>query len=161
MKRIIFALLWVCFYPLSQAQVSQNTQATPDHTTAQNMEDPTQTIKDFFEAFHAQDTTAMRALTSSSILQQTIIPASDNRGEQVVVVSFDQFLERIVTMSPGSFKEEILSYDYRSATGMVHVFTPYRFFFQGELSHSGVNSFLLVRVNGAWKIAHIIDTRIK
>lgn len=40
--------MWVCFYPLSQAQVSQNTQATPDHTTAQNMEDPTQTIKDFF-----------------------------------------------------------------------------------------------------------------
>ena len=161
MKRIIFALMWVCFYPLSQAQVSQNIQTTPDHTTAQNMEDPTQTIQDFFEAFHAQDTTAMRALTSSSILQQTIIPASDDKDEQVVVVSFDQFLERIATMSPGSFKEEILSYDYRSATGMVHVFTPYRFFFQGELSHSGVNSFLLVRVNGAWKIAHIIDTRIK
>jgi hypothetical protein len=37
--------------------------------------------------------------------------------------------------------------------------TPYKFYYEGKFSHCGVNSFQLVRLNGAWKIQYLIDTR--
>lgn len=39
--------------------------------------------------------------------------------------------------------------------------TPYQFFYNGKFSHCGVDLFGLIKVNGAWKIHYLIDTRRK
>ncbi len=44
---------------------------------------------------------------------------------------------------------------------MAMAWTPYRFFFKGKASHSGVNLFVLTRREGHWKIQSVMDTRHK
>jgi len=44
---------------------------------------------------------------------------------------------------------------------LASVWTPYEFYFKGQFSHCGVNSFQLVKSNNEWKIQYIIDTRRK
>ncbi|HOD10564.1 MAG TPA: nuclear transport factor 2 family protein, partial [Flavobacterium sp.] len=41
------------------------------------------------------------------------------------------------------------------------VWTPYEFYVNEKLSHSGVNAFTLFKENEKWKIIHLIDTRRK
>jgi len=41
------------------------------------------------------------------------------------------------------------------------VTTPYSFYYNGNFSHCGVNSFQLVNFSGEWKIVYLIDTRTK
>jgi hypothetical protein len=39
--------------------------------------------------------------------------------------------------------------------------TPYKFYYKGNFSHCGIDSYQLVRINGIWKIQYLIDTRRK
>ena len=58
--------------------------------------------------------------------------------------------------------EKITDYKVQIDGNMAHVWTPYEFYVNGQLSHIGVNSFTMVKEpNGEWKIVHIIDTRRK
>ena len=42
---------------------------------------------------------------------------------------------------------------------LAHVWTPYEFYVNGNLSHKGVNSFTLFKESLDWQIIHLIDTR--
>ena len=44
---------------------------------------------------------------------------------------------------------------------LASVWTPYKFYSGATFSHCGANSFQLVKIDGAWKIQYIIDTRRK
>jgi hypothetical protein len=59
------------------------------------------------------------------------------------------------------FEERITDYKVQIDGTLAHVWTPYQFYINGNLSHSGVNSFTLFKENESWKIIHIIDTRRK
>ena len=41
------------------------------------------------------------------------------------------------------------------------VWTPYKFYYNGQFSHCGVDSWQLIRINSVWKIQYLIDTRRK
>lgn len=58
-----------------------------------------------------------------------------------------------------SFKEEILEYKTQVEGNMAHVWTPYKFWFDVNFSHCGVNYFQLFKEYGQWKIVYLIDTR--
>lgn len=162
MKHIILSGLFLCCSQLMMSQlISNGPVETSSQLSASHSETPAQIVEKFFTAFHAQDTTAMRQLTSASILQQTIVSATHDQTEKLIPVNFNLFLERIASMEEHSFKEDILSYEVSEAGGMSHVWTAYSFSVNGNFSHKGVNSFLLVSIGGHWKIAHIIDTRTK
>jgi len=57
--------------------------------------------------------------------------------------------------------EKLLDYKIQIDGPLAHVWTPYEFYVNGKLSHSGVNSFTLFKEKDAWQIIHIIDTRRK
>ena len=42
---------------------------------------------------------------------------------------------------------------------LASVWTPYKFYLNGKVSHTGTNSFQLVKTAEGWKIQYIIDTR--
>ncbi len=42
---------------------------------------------------------------------------------------------------------------------MASVWVPYQFYYKGNFSHCGVNSFQLAKINNEWKIQYVIDTR--
>lgn len=42
---------------------------------------------------------------------------------------------------------------------MAHVWSPYTFYLDGKWNHCGVNSMELLKINGAWKLTQLSDTR--
>ena len=119
------------------------------------------TINSFFESFHAQDTVGMKDLVSENVVIQSI--GEDQQGKTLVhETSISDFLKGIVSIpKSASFKEELLDYQISIDGSMANAWTPYNFYFKGNFSHCGVNSFQLVKIDGKWQIIYIIDTRRK
>lgn len=118
-------------------------------------------IDTFFEGFHKQDSLIIRQVVSNDILMQSI---GNNREGHIKVRNekFGDFLKSIVSIPKDKkFEEKLLDYIIKIDGNMANAWTPYEFWFNGEFSHCGVNSFQLFNDNGQWKIIYIIDTRRK
>ncbi|MCK0192878.1 nuclear transport factor 2 family protein [Arenibacter sp. F20364] len=119
------------------------------------------TIDSFFEAFHKQDSTALKETVSKDIVIQTIGKNGDGR-EVVKTDNFSHFLKSIVSIpSTTKFEEKLLSYSIQIDGAMANAWTSYEFWVNGSFSHCGVNSFQLFNDQGVWKIIYLIDTRRK
>jgi hypothetical protein len=116
-------------------------------------------IRDFFSAFHARDSVALREKVSPSIHMQTIGRTASG-SDSVITVPFGNFLKSIVRI-PDSVRleERLLSISVLEDGQLAQAWTPYEFWVDGKMSHCGVNAFHLVRERGTWKILHIVDTR--
>lgn len=121
---------------------------------------PKAIIEQFFTAFHAKDTLTMRQLTHSEIVLRTI--ADTKEGNVLENQNFDDFLVSIATI-PSTLKilEKLTDYKVEIDGNLAHVWTPYEFYVNDKLSHSGANAFTLYNDNGKWQIIHLIDTRRK
>lgn len=126
---------------------------------AQNQE-VQKTIEDFFVAFHAKDTLKLHSVCSDKIILQSIM--ENAKGAKLSDESAKEFYHSIASI-PNDFKfeEKILNYSIQIDGTMAHAWTPYEFYINGKLSHSGVNAFTLFKENGIWKIIYCIDTRRK
>jgi len=117
------------------------------------------TIKEFFEGFHTQDSTAILRTVHKSIKMQSI----DGRGAKSSVLKttdFKLFLKSILSIpKEASFEEKIIDYKIRVDGNMAHAWTPYEFYYNGKFSHRGVNSFQLFKEGKNWKIIYVADTR--
>lgn len=118
------------------------------------------TIKTFFEGFHAKDTLKIKSVCHDKMLLQSIIEGKNGSKLQeekssVFIKTFSTFPKEL------QFEERILEYKIQIDGTMAQVWTPYEFFINGKLNHTGVNSFTLYLENNLWKIVHIIDTRRK
>jgi ketosteroid isomerase-like protein len=142
MKKIIFILVFS--FNVASAQNSS----------------PKQIIDDFFTAFHAKDTLALKQICHSDIVLRTI--ANTKEGNKLELESFDDFLKSIATI-PSNLKvvEKIIDYKVEIDGNLAHVWTPYEFYVNDKLSHIGANAFTLYNDNGKWQIIHLIDTRRK
>ena len=128
---------------------------------AQSAEDSVKTvINNMFAAMKNADGTGLKNCFSDSILFQTI--ARNKEGAMVVrTESPAGFIDQSSKATPGSLDERI-SFETVKVDGPLAIaWTPYSFYYNGQFSHCGVNSFQLVRFNGIWKIQYIIDTRRK
>lgn len=143
MKKAIFLLIMI-FVSSMQAQ-NQEVQKT---------------IEDFFVAFHAKDTLKLHSVCSDKIILQSIM--ENAKGAKLSDESAKEFYHSIASI-PNDFKfeEKILNYSIQIDGTMAHAWTPYEFYINGKLSHSGVNAFTLFKENGLWKIIYVIDTRRK
>jgi hypothetical protein len=119
------------------------------------------TIEQFFEGFHKQDSTIVLETIHKDIKMQSI--GTNREGNSVLNTSeFEKFINSIISIPKDkTFKEDILGYTIQIDGNMAHVWTPYQFWFDGNFSHCGVNSFQLFKDDGHWKIIYIIDTRRK
>lgn len=117
-------------------------------------------VDDFFTAFHAKDTTALKQLCHPEIVMRTI--ANTKEGNKLIDEKFDDFLKSIATI-PSNLKifEKLLDYKVEIDGNLAHVWTPYEFYVNDKLSHIGANAFTLYNDNGKWQIIHLIDTRRK
>ncbi len=128
---------------------------------AQTAEDSVKTvINNMFAAMKNADGAALKNCFSDSIVFQNI--ARNKEGLMLVrTESPAGFIEQISKATPGSLDERI-SFETVKVDGPLAIaWTPYSFYYNGQFSHCGVNSFQLVRFNGVWKIQYIIDTRRK
>lgn len=117
-----------------------------------------QTIVDFFDGFHTRDTVKMRNQFAKDIVMHSI----SERNPQAVLKSESatDFLKMIAVVPKSeNFEERLLSYKIQIDGSLAHVWTPYEFYINGKLSHTGVNSFQLFKDKNGWKITYCIDTR--
>ena len=57
------------------------------------------------------------------------------------------------------WREEIYDVQVKVDGDMAHVWSPYTFYLDNKWNHCGVNSMELLKVNGAWKLTQLSDTR--
>ena len=145
MQRFIFFLIVLISTAIS-AQDSAEKQAE-------------QTIKTFFEGFHKGDTAMMKSVMMDKVLMQTAF--KNKEGKDVLMTDEPgKLLNAIADRTADQiWEEKILDYSVQVDGNMANVWTPYEFWFNGEFSHCGVNSFQLFHDNGTWKIIYLIDTR--
>ncbi len=119
------------------------------------------TIELFFEGFHKKDSTIIKSVCSDKMILQSI---SENniKGNKLSDESEKEFYKSIASIPLSiKFQEKILSYSIQIDGSMAHVWTPYEFYINDKLSHSGVNAFTLFKEKETWKVIYLIDTRRK
>jgi len=128
-------------------------------THAQTAEDSVKAvINKMFECMKNVDAAGLRSTFADSMVLQTITRTKD--GATVVRnENAEGFIDFISKQKAGAADERISFETIRIDGPLAIAWTPYQFFFNGQFSHCGVNSFQLVRFNGVWKIQYLIDTR--
>lgn len=115
-------------------------------------------VNSLFTAMKNADATALKTAFAEKAILQTISRTKEGntvvRDEPVA-----EFAEAVGKMKKDSADERITFETIRIDGPLAMVWTPYSFYFNGQFSHCGVNSFQLVRIDNVWKIQYIIDTR--
>jgi Putative lumazine-binding len=116
-------------------------------------------IDTFFEGFHKGDTTLMKTVMMGKFITQTTFKNKD--GKDVLRTEDSSKLLDAIGKRPADQKwdERLKDYIIKVDGNMANAWTPYEFWFNGNFSHCGVNSFQLFHDNGQWKIIYLIDTR--
>ena len=117
-------------------------------------------INNLFTGMKTADVQLLKSCFADSMILQTI--SSNKEGKLVVKNEAPSgFIDFISKESPGNADERI-TFDVVKVDGSLAIaWTPYNFYYKGQFSHCGVNSFQLVRFSDGWKIQYIIDTRRK
>ena len=74
--------------------------------------------------------------------------------------SYRDFIKTITSIpKANTFQEKLLGFEIKVDGPMANAWTPYEFWYNGNFSHCGVNSFQLIKENKDWKIIYLVDTR--
>jgi len=144
MKKLFVFLMVISFSIAANAQTAED--------SVKNV------INRLFEAMKNSDAALLKSTFADSAILQTI--ARNKEGNIIIqneqVAGFIDF----VSKQPKGAADERITYDVIKIDGPLAIaWTPYKFYFNGNFSHCGVNSFQLVKINNDWKIQYLIDTR--
>ena len=118
-----------------------------------------QVIQNMFHAMQQADTSLLKTCFSDQVIFQTILNKPE--GAIIKTESVNNFIQSIGKQTPNSLDERIEFGAIQIDELMATVWTPYTFYYKGQYSHKGVNSFQLVKLKEGWKIQYLIDTRYK
>ncbi|MEL1244366.1 nuclear transport factor 2 family protein [Flavobacterium sp. DGU11] len=120
--------------------------------------DVKKSITTFFEGLHSGDTLKIKSVCADKMILQSVMET--DKGSKFSNEPISEFYKSIASIPKDiTIEERLLDYKILIDGSMAHAWTPYDFYVNGKLSHSGVNSFQFYKDNGAWKIVYIIDTR--
>ena len=128
---------------------------------AQSEEDSVKAVVNaMFDAMKNGNEQGLKNCFSDSAILQTI--ANTKTGQKVIrTEQVADFATSVSKLPKGAADERIVFETIRIDGPLAIVWTPYKFYYNGQFSHCGVNSFHLVKLNGNWKIHFLIDTRRK
>ena len=115
-------------------------------------------IRTFFDGLHNRDTVMMKSVAYKHLILESI---TEFKGQGKFDFEMaENYYNQVSKISPEiKIEERILSYKIQVDGILAHVWTPYEFYANGKLSHTGVNSFQLFKDEGIWKIIYLVDTR--
>lgn len=146
-NRIFLLLIFINISAFSQMVNSEDT--------------PKKLVENFFEAFHAQDTITLKKFARQGAKLESVSVNAEGHT-QFTSDDYSKFLKGIISIPADvSFEEKLHDFRVEQNGLLATVTTPYSFYFNGKLSHCGVNSFQLVKFGGEWKIVYLIDTRTR
>lgn len=144
MKQFFILLTVLAFSTVSRAQTTEDSVKT--------------VVNNLFAAMIKSDTALLRTCFADSMVLQTIVRGKSG-GAEVKSETAEGFVKSIGSLKPGSADERITFGNVLIDGPLALVWTPYKFYFNGQFSHCGVNSFHLVRFKDGWRIQYLIDTR--
>ena len=155
MKKSILYIICILFSMQSSA-IAQSSITTGSATSEKEVK---QVIQNMFHAMQQADTTLLKTCFSDKVIFQTIV----NKPEGVMIntMPINDFIQSVGKQTPNALDERIEFGAIQLDPLMATVWTPYTFYFKGQYSHKGINSFQLVKFKEGWKIQYLIDTRYK
>lgn len=131
------------------------------HVQAQSSEDSVKAvINQLFTSMRNADSMGVVNCFSEKNILQTIVRDKDgNISARSELLS--NFGRSIAGLQKNAADERIEFETIKIDGPLASVWTPYKFYFNGNFSHCGVNSFQLLREKNGWKIHYLIDTRRK
>ena len=117
------------------------------------------TIETFFEGLHKGDSTLIKTVLHKEIKIQTT--RNNREGKNLIFTETrEKLLVNIARKKPeDTYLEKLFSYDIKIDGNLASVWTPYEFYYNGNFSHCGANSFQLFYNNGKWEIIYLVDMR--
>ena len=113
-------------------------------------------IETLFNAMKSADSLGVKNAFSGSAIMQTFGKNQEIRTDKV-----EDFAKQVGASKAGDLDERFTISKILVDGNMASVWVPYQFYYKGNFSHCGVNSFQLAKINNEWKIQYIIDTRRK
>ena len=113
-------------------------------------------IENLFNAMKSADSLGVKNAFSGSAIMQTFGKNQEIRTDKV-----EDFAKQVGASQAGDLDERFTISKILVDGNMASVWVPYQFYYKGNFSHCGVNSFQLAKLNNEWKIQYIIDTRRK
>ena len=113
-------------------------------------------IENLFNAMKSADSLGVKNAFSGSAIMQTFGKNQEIRTDKV-----EDFAKQVGSSKVGDLDERFTISKILVDGNMASVWVPYQFYYKGNFSHCGVNSFQLAKINNDWKIQYIIDTRRK
>ena len=113
-------------------------------------------IENLFQAMKSADSLGVKNAFSGSAIIQTFGKNQEIRTDKV-----EGFAKQVGASQAGDLVERFSISKILVDGNMASVWVPYQFYYKGNFSHCGVNSFQLAKINNEWKIQYIIDTRRK
>ena len=147
----------ICF--LFTTQNTLIAQSRNSAGSAASEKEVKQVIQNMFHAMQQADTILLKTCFSDKVIFQTILNKPE--GAVIKTESINDFIQSIGKQTPNVLDERIEFGAIQMDELMATVWTPYTFYYKGQYSHKGVNSFQLVRLKEGWKIQYLIDTRYK
>ncbi|MFT3934348.1 MAG: nuclear transport factor 2 family protein [Chitinophagaceae bacterium] len=117
-------------------------------------------VKLLFDGMINSDPAKIQSAFADSAILQTIGRVKEG-SETIKNESVKEFVASISKLPKGAADERISFETIKIDGPLAAVWTPYKFYYKGQFSHCGVDSYQLVRINGVWKIQYLIDTRRK
>ncbi len=144
MKQYILCLVMLCSSYAASAQTAEDSIKA--------------VINTLFTAMKNGDGALLQTTFADSAIMQTIMVTKE--GKTVIKTDpVSEFVNAVNKMGK-DVGDERISFDVVKTDGKLAIaWTPYQFYYKGQFSHCGVNSFQLVKLESGWKIQYIIDTR--
>jgi hypothetical protein len=134
---------------------------TASSALAQTAEDSIKaTVNKLFEGMKSSDPSMIKSTFADSAILQSVGTGKD--GKTVIQnEKVGDFADIISKLPKGAADERIQFETIKIDGALAIVWAPYKFYYNGQFSHCGADSFQLVRINGKWVIQYLIDTRRK
>ena len=113
-------------------------------------------IENLFSAMKSSDSLGVKNAFSGSAIMQTFGKNQEIRTDKV-----EDFAKQVGASQAGDLDERFTISKILVDGNMASVWVPYQFYYKGNFSHCGVNSFQLAKINNEWKIQYIIEKKKK
>ena len=119
-----------------------------------------QVVNNVFEAMRTNDSTLLKQCFTDSPNTFTVI--KDNEGAtNLRNGDFQRFVDFVGTSSGQIWSEPIWNEKVEIDGDLASVWVDYALYRDDEFIHCGIDAFHLVKLEGTWKIFHLVDTRRK
>lgn len=119
-----------------------------------------QSVETLFKGMFQGDSAMVHSVFWDDVRMYTSFTTAEGK-EEFRKGSIENFLRAVGTPHEEPWDEQIWNLQISVDDNLAHAWMNYAFYLGDQFSHCGVNAIQLLKMDGKWKIVHLIDTRRK